>query len=48
MTADIKMPAYETRLAILHEKAHNCFNMIPTEVFEFIALNVYSSVRELE
>ncbi len=48
MTADIKMPDYETKLAILHTKAQNCYSMIPSDVFEFIALNVDSSVRELE
>lgn len=48
MTADLKMPDYETRLAILHEKAQSCYSLIPWEIFEFIALNVESSVRELE
>lgn len=48
MTSDIKMPDYETRLAILHEKAQNCYSLISWEIFEFIALNVESSVRELE
>jgi len=48
MTVDIKMPEFETRLAILYEKAKNYQALIPSEVFEFIAFNVHHSVRELE
>lgn len=48
MTVDVKMPDYETRLAILYEKAKNYHSLIPTEVYEFIAYNVHHSIRELE
>jgi chromosomal replication initiator protein len=48
MTVDVKMPEYETRLAILYDKAQNYQALIPAEVFEFIAFNVHHSIRELE
>lgn len=48
MTADLKMPDYETRLAILYDKAQNYHSLIPWDIFEFIAMNVTSSIRELE
>ncbi|MCD5382579.1 chromosomal replication initiator protein DnaA [Candidatus Gracilibacteria bacterium] len=48
MTAEIKQPDYETRLAILYNKAQDYQSLIPGDVFEFIAMNVTSSIRELE
>ncbi|MBT4936982.1 chromosomal replication initiator protein DnaA [Candidatus Peregrinibacteria bacterium] len=48
MIVDTKMPDFETRLAILYEKAKNYQALIPSEVFEFIAFNVHHSIRELE
>lgn len=48
MTVDVKMPDFETRLAILYEKARDYQALIPAEVFEFIAFNVHHSIRELE
>ena len=48
MVADIQMPDYETRIAILNqEMIEKRFN-IPDEYIELIAKNVDSSVRELE
>ena len=48
MTVDVKMPDFETRLAILYEKAKEFQTLIPSKVFEFIAFNVHHSIRELE
>ncbi len=48
ITVDIGKPDYETRLAILQEKAREREFMIPQEVAEFIATNVTENIRELE
>lgn len=48
ITVDIGKPDYETRLAILQEKAREKEFMIPQDVAEFIAANVTENVRELE
>lgn len=48
ITVDIGTPDYETRLAILQEKAREREFMLPQEVAEFIAENVTENVRELE
>lgn len=48
ITVDIWKPDYETRLAILQEKAKEKEFMIPQDVAEFIAANVTENVRELE
>ncbi len=48
ITVDIWRPDYETRLAILQEKAREKEFMIPQEVAEFIATNVTENIRELE
>jgi len=48
ITVDIGRPDYETRLAILQEKAREKEFMIPQDVAEFIAANVTENVRELE
>ncbi|MBP8016770.1 chromosomal replication initiator protein DnaA [Candidatus Gracilibacteria bacterium] len=45
---DIGAPDFETRLAILQEKARNKEFIIPQDVAEFIAYNTGSNVRELE
>lgn len=45
---DIGSPDFETRLAILQEKARMREFIIPQEVAEFIAYNAHSNVRELE
>ncbi len=45
---DIWAPDFETRLAILQEKARNKEFIIPQDVAEFIAYNTGSNVRELE
>lgn len=48
ITVDIGKPDFETRLAILQEKAREKEFMIPHDVAEFIAANVTENVRELE
>lgn len=48
MICDIQIPDYETRLAILQEKVKQHEVIIDPKVLEFIAINVQSSVRELE
>lgn len=48
ITVDIGKPDYETRLAILQEKAREKEFMIPQDVAEYIATNVTENVRELE
>ena len=48
ITIDIWKPDFETRLAILQEKAREKEFMIPQDVAEFIAANVTENVRELE
>lgn len=45
---DIGKPDFETRLAILQEKARHRAFLIPQEVAEFIAYNTGENVRELE
>ena len=48
ITVDIWKPDYETRLAILQEKAREKEFMVPQDVAEFIATNVTENIRELE
>lgn len=48
ITVDIGKPDYETRLAIIQEKARMRELMIPQDVAEYIAANVTENVRELE
>lgn len=48
ITVDIGKPDFETRLAILQEKARAKEFMIPQDVAEYIAVNVTENVRELE
>ncbi len=48
LTADIQAPDYETRMAILKKNAENYGKEIDNEVFEYIAENITSNIRELE
>ena len=48
LVADIQMPNYETRCAILNLKNENSRVKINEEIISFIAKNVSSSVRDLE
>jgi len=48
MIADINIPDYETRVAILRQKAEEKNVSIPADVVEYIANNIQKNVRELE
>ena len=48
LLADIQPPDYETRYAILKKNAENYNRNINEEVFQYIATNVKSNIRELE
>ncbi|NLL92595.1 MAG: chromosomal replication initiator protein DnaA [Clostridiales bacterium] len=48
LTVDISSPDYETRMAIIKKKAENEGYNIDDEIFEYIAENIKSNVRELE
>lgn len=48
LIADIKLPDFETRTAILEKKAEIDGISLPKEVFQFIAKSIISNIRELE
>ncbi|MBT32508.1 MAG: chromosomal replication initiator protein DnaA [Thalassobius sp.] len=48
LTADIQIPDYETRVAIVQTKMSNEGVEVPNEVIEYLARNVDSNIRELE
>src|SRR5215216_7625842 len=48
LTADVQLPDFETRLAILRSKAERTGRQIPGDILESIARRVQSNIRELE
>ena len=48
LIADIQPPDYETRMAILKKNAEYCGKNIDDRIFEYIATNIKSNIRELE
>ncbi|MBD3208698.1 MAG: chromosomal replication initiator protein DnaA [Candidatus Nealsonbacteria bacterium] len=48
MIADISLPEFETRMAILKTKCQERGTDIPLEVLEYIASNIKKNIRELE
>jgi chromosomal replication initiator protein len=48
LTADIQPPEWETRIAILKNKAEAYGMMVSNEILEYIATNITSNIRELE
>ncbi len=48
MIADIGIPDFETRVAILKTKAREKRVDFPNEVFDYIATNIQKNIRELE
>ena len=48
LTADIQPPDYETRMAILRKNAENYDKEINDQIFQYIAENIKSNIRELE
>lgn len=48
LIADLRPPELETRISILRQKATRCGIELPDDVAEYLALQVTTSVRELE
>lgn len=48
LSADLSMPALETRMAILKSKADNTAVDIPANVAEFICFHIQHNIRQLE
>ena len=48
LTVDIQPPDYETRVAILKRRAQISHATVPDDVFDYIASNIASNIRELE
>ena len=48
LSADVQMPNYETRLAIIQEKSKEQGLILPPDIQEFIAVNIRKNLRELE
>lgn len=48
MIADVQLPDFETRVAILKKKAEQCKAVVPAEVCNLIAERISSNIRELE
>jgi chromosomal replication initiator protein len=48
LIADIQPPDYETRMAILRKNAENYDKQIDDHIFQYIATNIKSNIRELE
>ncbi|HAM98320.1 MAG TPA: chromosomal replication initiator protein DnaA [Marinilabiliales bacterium] len=48
LSADLQIPDYETRIAILKKKVYNDGIVLPDEVVEYIASHISTNIRELE
>ncbi len=48
LTADIQAPDFETRIAILKNKAVSYGITIPNDIIEYMAFNITTNIRELE
>lgn len=48
LSADLQVPNYETRVAILNKKIYNDGIQMPREVVDYIATHIATNVRELE
>ncbi len=48
LTADLKSPDFETRLAILEHKMGDDVSEVPHNVMEYICFNIKNNIRELE
>ncbi len=48
LSADLQVPDFETRIAILQKKIHNDGVEMPLEVLELISAKIKTSVREME
>jgi chromosomal replication initiator protein len=47
MSVDVSSPDVETKMAILQQACHQKCVLLPTDIIEFIALNIQDNVREL-
>lgn len=48
LAADLQVPDYETRVAILHKRLYNDGMSMPSAVIHYIANNISTNIRELE
>lgn len=48
LSADLQVPDFETRIAILEKKMYTDGIELPKDVVEFVAYNINSNIRELE
>lgn len=48
LSADLQIPDFETRVAILEKKIYNDGVEMPREVLEYLAETIYTNIRELE
>ncbi|MBN1413838.1 MAG: chromosomal replication initiator protein DnaA [Bacteroidales bacterium] len=48
LSADLQVPDFETRIAILEQKIYKDGILLPSEVIEYIATHITDNVRELE
>ena len=48
ITAEIKIPDYETRVAIIKNKIENKNAYLPEDVIDYIATNIKSNIRSIE
>ena len=48
LSADLQVPDFETRVAILEKKMYADGIELPKDVVEFVAYNINTNVRELE
>jgi len=48
LSADVQIPDFETRIAILEKKMYSDGIELPKDVVEFVAYNINTNVRELE
>ncbi len=48
LSADLVMPDFETRIAILEDKAQRGGSEVPLPVLEYLAYNIKNNIRELE
>lgn len=48
LAADLQVPDYETRVAILQKRLYNDGMTMPSEVIHYIANNIATNIRELE
>lgn len=48
LIADIQPPDYETRMAIIKNKAYSLGLQLPTDVCSYIAENITTNVRQIE